>query len=643
MPFRITFWSLVVLIATALYLHSSPVFLDGADVASEGVEITREANADVVIVIDYDVIRASGPGFENRDWSATWINMIEQEIGPVTIATPRSLSQSSLTSARVVILTSSVTSQITNSLLDTLRPWVLSGNLLIVDQPEGRLREVFSANGRAGKRRGQAISFARDLAAPYQQQIQQMPLSTSYIGSTAPREGAQTLLAIDGAPVIYAATIGQGTVVTIDFDLGEQLVALQQGRPNNNYEVRAPSSSDTPKNPRTQDLVLDKKMIGQGTPYADLLERFLVYGVIMRYAPLPMFWAFPGGANGSVILVHEDSELGDGGGWMLDYETNFSAVSTLLTSVDSGLTQEGAEAIHKKGGEIGLLWRLEDSPAELRESVGLGAFKPAARPVDLATQLKTLKEVLPVGYVRSLRTADGWWSPRWSAPFEAMAANDIRVDSSYATASSGFAFGTGLPFQVFNTDGIPLGVRELPIVVPAQPVDGPEFEELLQLSADGHHQALTISIDPALFADFPDAERFERWLAMFDAVQHTDHQMTSITRFDSFQRSRRAGTIKSRLVENAPLPENVRSAQTAPAHQGSVLRINIEAKARNMHLVVPHRIGSKQFLIARQGANRVRGELISADLAAEKTSMIGIELQRLPLDHGFNSIDVYYR
>ncbi len=638
MPFRITFWFVIALIATAYYLHNAPIFLDGTHVSNEGTEITREAGADVVIVIDYDAIRNSGPGFEERDWSATWINMIEQEIGPVTIATPSSLSQSSLSAARIVILTSSVTADVNNTLLETLRPWVLSGNLLVVDQPQGRLREIFSANGRAGKRRGQHVSFARDLEAPYQQQIQQMPLSTSYVGSTAPRDGATTLLAIDGAPVIYAATIGQGTVITVDFNLGEQLVALQQGRPTNKYNVRSEA-----KTPRTEDLVLDKKMIGQPVPFADLLERYFVYGIMMRYAPLPTFWAFPDGANGSVILLHEDTELGDGGGWMLEYEANFNAVSTLLTSVDSGLTSEGADAMNKKGGEVGLLWRLDDSPAELREPVGIGAFKPAAKPVDLESQLKTLKAVLPIGYVRSLRTAGGWWSEQWAAPFEAMASNGIRVDASYAVpTASGFAFGTGLPFLVFNTDGIPLGVRELPVVIPAQPVQGPEFEELLQISADGHHQALTVSIDPALFADFPDAERFERWLAMFESVKNTNHQLTSIARFDAFQRSRRASTIKSRLVDKAPLPENVRSSATAPAHQGSVLRINIEAKSRNMHLVVPHHIGSKKFLTARQAANRVRGELISGDLPAEKTSMIGIELQKLPLDQGFNSIDVFY-
>src|SRR5690606_26774023 len=110
-----------------------------------------------------------------------------------------------------------------------------------------------------------------DLAAPYQQQIQQMPLSTSFIGSTAPRDGATTLLSIDGAPVIYAASIGQGTVVTVDFDLGEQLVALQQGRPNNKFNVRSQGNT-----PRTEDLVLDKSMIGQTVPFADLLERYFV-------------------------------------------------------------------------------------------------------------------------------------------------------------------------------------------------------------------------------------------------------------------------------------------------------------------------------------------------------------------------------
>ncbi|MBA2660867.1 MAG: hypothetical protein H0U74_01115 [Bradymonadaceae bacterium] len=642
LPYRVAFWLTMALIATVMYLQRSPIGLDGDPQSSEGLEITREASADVLVVLDYKAIRASGESFETRDWSAVWINIIEQEVGPVTIATPQSLSQQSLSAARVVILTASVANQINDALLPTLRQWVLDGNLLVVDQPEGRLREAFSANGRAGSRRGQQITFARDLPNPFHAQLQEMPLSTSYVGSTAARNDATTLLAIDGAPAIYAATIGTGTVVTIDFNLGEQLVALQQGKPTARFAVKAAARPES-STPSTEDLVLDERLRGASVPYADLLERFIVYGVLMRYAPLPAFWQFPNGAKGAVILVHEDSQLGDGGGWMLEHETTFGAVSTLLTTVDAGLTSEGAAQINKRGGEVGLLWRLASSPAEVREPVGMGRFKPVARPIDLATQLKALKATLPVDFVRSTRTLDGWWSESWSGPFETMAANGIRIDTSYGLRStSGFAFGTGLPFLAFDSRGMPLGVREMPVIVPAQAIAGPSLEELLRISAEGHHQALTVSMDPALFADFPDAERFEKWLAMFQSVQDAEHVMTSALRFDTYQRNRRAGSIRSRLVERAPLPENARSSATAPNHQGTVLRISAEAKARNMFIVVPQNLGERRFLIARQGAKRVQGELLSTAAVTEPASIVGFELRRIALEQGFNTIDIYY-
>ncbi|MFU8803567.1 MAG: hypothetical protein ACNA8W_07150, partial [Bradymonadaceae bacterium] len=494
-PYRLTLWLIVVLVGGLFYVQHAPLRMDAQPATHDGVEITREAGGDIVIVLDYDAIRTSGATFEERNWSAAWINVIEQEIGPVTIATPTTLSQRTLEGARVIILTSSVADQIDDSLLRTLRQWVLDGNLLLSDQPKGALREAFSADGRAGSRRGQQITFARDLPDPFAVQLQAMPLSTSYIGSTSAREGATTLMSIDGAPAIYAASIGKGTVITFDFDLGEQLVALQQGKPTQGFTVR-PRSRPGESTPRTEDLILDDKLRGASIPYADLLERFLVWGVIARYAGTPGYWYFPDGAKGAVILLHEDSRLGDGGGWMLEHENEHKAFSTLLTSIDAGLTKEGAEAIHRRGGEIGLLWRLSNTPEEVREPVGVRGINPFLRPVDLEPQLDDLRKTLPVGYVRTSRTVDGWWSTRWSDPFRELAHQGIRIDTSYAVAgTSGFAFGTGIPFQVFDDTGMPLGVRELPVIVPSNAIDGPSLEALLEQSSAGHHQVIAIFTD----------------------------------------------------------------------------------------------------------------------------------------------------
>jgi hypothetical protein len=655
--YRALLWALVLIVATALYLDTSPVVLEAEVETAEGIEITREAESDVLIVLDYEAIRNSGDSFEERDFSVAWINLFEQELGPVSIATPQSLSMKVLDASRVVVLSSSVGDQVPPSLLEKLRQHVLDGNTIVVERPKGELRETFSANGRAGERSGQALTFARGMADPYMEQLLAMPLSTQFIGSTAPRKGATTHLSIDGAPAIYAAPIGEGTAITVDFDFGEQMVALQQGKPSSDFRV---DSADKTTTPKTSALIMAPELQRNTVPYADLLERFIVHGVIGTYAPLPAFWMFPGGASGALVAIHEDAELGDGGGWMLDYETERKGVSTLLSTVDSGLTASGAAIIHRKGGEVGLAWNKAGTPHEIDERVGIGEFKPIARPVGIEAQLDELRETLPVNYVKTARITDSWWDQKWAYPFELMAAQDLRIDTSYSPApGAGYAFGTGLPYLVVSREGQPLGIRELPVVYPTGVTDGPELVDLIEQSAQGHHQAITWAVEPKIFADFPDMERFERWLSVFEIAKQHGHIITSALRLDQFMRSRRAGRIQSRIVHDANLPSGKKTnlepaddsdsaadeeALEQPVRETATLfRITVNAKRRGLSLVVPSRLQGQDFQLAKKGVNRVGGELLSGDVETVGASLVGYKFRRIPLDAGFNTIDVYYR
>lgn len=651
--YRALLWVLVVIVATALYLDNSPFVLDNDFERAEGEAITRESGSDVLVVLDYEAIATSGPDFAERDFSVAWINLFEQEVGPVSIATPQSLSMKVLDASRVVVLTSSVADEVPATLLEKLRQHALDGNIIVVERPRGKLRETFSANGRAGVRDGQKLTFARGLADPFEGQLLQMPLSTQYVGSTAPRSGATTHLSIDGAPAIYATPIGDGTAITVDFDFGEQMVALQQGRPDDDYQVAADPRAGVP---RTKALMMDPALATNTVPYADLLERFMVFGVIGAYTPMPSFWPFPGGAQGALIAVHEDAELGDGGGWMLGYETDHQAVSTLLSTVDAGLSASGAAVIERMGGEIGLSWKKAGTPLEIDKRVGIGDFEPLAQPVSLADQLDQLREALPSNYVRTARITDSWWDTEWSRPFELMAAENIRVDTSYSPApGAGYAFGTGFPFLVVDAAGQPLGIRELPIVYPTGVTDGPKLAELIEQSSQGHHEAIPWSVSPTAFADYPDMERFERWLAVFDLAERHGHIITNVARFDRFLRSRRAGRIQSRVVSDAELPRKRRPppaegdeeadavTPSASGEEATLLRITVEAKRRGLSLTVPASLQGRQFRLAKKGVNRIAGELVSGDIETVGADLVGYKFRRIPLDPGFNTIDVYYQ
>jgi hypothetical protein len=648
-PVRATIWMLAIIVAVIVYLDNSPLELDNDVELAEGDEVTREADSDVLIVLDYDAIRDSGDTFSTRDWSAAWINLFEQEIGPTSIATPSSLSAEVLDGSRIVVLTASVADQIPAELQERFRQHALDGNLLVVERPRGELREMFSADGRAGERAGQRITFAKGLSDPYNSQLMSMPLSTQFVGSTSARSGAETLLSIDGAPAIYSVPIGDGRVVTIDFDIGEQLVALQQGRPSNDFTVSAEERTLPPK---TRDLIMSDKLERSAVPYADVLERFIVWGVIGRYTPVASFWQYPGDANGAIVAIHEDAALGDGGGWMLQHESDQKTTSTLFSTVDSGLTAAGAAVIHRMGGEIGIAWKKQGAPNAIGRRIGAWGVNPFVRPLALEAQLDELRETLPTNYVRSGRVADSWWDERWDWPFRIMAAQDLRVDTSYdPSPNSGYAFGTGFPFLALGDNGLPLGIREIPVVYPAHAVKGPDLAELLVSSRDGHHQTIGWSVDPEMFADYPDMERFELWLEVFELARRYGHVITSATRLDSFQRSRRAGRIQSAIVESAQLPSKTELPETDENGEvrskdlgfGTLLRITVESKRRGLSLVIPTELDGRSFYAARAGVNRVAGELVSGDIESDRARMTGYDVRRIPLDQGFNTIDVYYR
>lgn len=639
-PYRLGIWSLLLLFFLLRGAHENPIAVDGELSLAEGLEITRAARSDILVVLDYEAIRQSGSTFRTRDFSVVWINLFEQEIGPVSIATPETLSAAQIEDSRITVLTSSVSGDLPPAILERLRTHVLEGNTLIVERPDGRVRELFSANGRAGVRRGQRFTHAEGLREPFAEELRRSPVFTEYIGSTAPKENSTTLLSIDGAPVVYATPFGEGTTITVEFNLGEHLVSLQQGRPDENFQLRELQNRPLPQ---TALLVADERLLGAPTPYADLLERFLLYGVIMHYAPTPAYWLFPGNHDGAVIFIHEDSRLGDGGGWMLEHETTYGASSTLVTTTDSGLTAEGAERIHRRGGEIGLAWRYPHPSVALYEPYGVGRFLPFRRPIPLEEQLAELRRTLPVNYVRSGRSLDGIWSQNWSEPLAALAEAGIRNDFSYETPGfRGFSFGTGLPFLAVNDQGMPLGIRVFPVISPSNADEGPSLEELLELSQSGHHQLLTIGTHPARFADYPDMEAFEAWLQTFELIQSKNHVIVNALRYDTFQRQRRAGSIRSRYLPRAPLPQAARSSRTAPNHQGRLVRATVEASERGMYLVIPAQIGDAQFLLARGGTERVGSEVVSTAIETEEASIIGFPLRRVPLSQGFNNLEFYY-
>lgn len=623
-PWRITLWSVVAFAVALGILNQSPLPVDVDFPAEEPVELTREAPADVVVVIDWAAIRSSPNTFSKRDFSAAWINTLEQEVGPVTIATPNTLNAKVLDEARIIILTASVAKNVPPAITKTLRDLALAGRLLVVvERPQGELRERFAANGKVGPQRAKKISWLRDVEDPTRQHLTDATVDIEFIGSTTPKEGATTWMSVDGAPVVYSTPVGQGHVVIVDFDFGEFLVATQQGRPQEDFTLKA--------NPPTT-TELATLPAGQRFPIADAVERFLVHGVFSRLMPLPVFWPFPAGAEGVVLGSRTDHVLGNGGAWMLRYEASRKASSTLLSTVDSGFNTEGRDKVEKMGGEVGLLWRMQGTSAAAMESFGIGPLQPFARPVTLEAQVAAF-ESQTGGKPISGATFDQLWSRDWATPLQAFSSQGIRLDLSYTPGpQAGYRFGTGLPFLAMDESGLPLSIREVPIVVPHQRSGGPELVDLLQDSHDFAHQAIAVADVPAAFADFPDIARFEDWVQMFDHAETFAHPIMSAIAFDIFARARRASSVRTRTL-------------TQPRDDGGeslILRVTVEAKRPDLELVLPERVGNRAFSAARQKVNRVGEELVSGELEASNSNYSGVQVRRIKLESGFNTIDAFY-
>jgi hypothetical protein len=117
--------------------------------------------------------------------------------------------------------------------------------------------------------------------------------------------------------------------------------------------------------------------------------------------------------------------------------------------------------------------------------------------------------------------------------------------------------------------------------------------------------------------------------------------------------------MRSRVIEgvDAPKPgfkiptldkkeleeqENQPSPEATSKKRATLLRITIEAKSKGMALTVPARLGTHTYSSARQRSQRLGKEGSSAELEARHVSLIGIDLVLVPLERGFNTIDIYY-
>lgn len=597
-----------------------------------GSTISLSAASDFLIVVDTDAFTANPKSFREMSFSHGWLNTLQQEIGPVSHINAQEFQDIELNAYRCIILTRSVSEQ--DSWVPKIRSFLERGGTVIMEMPGAALRSLGSADGKGGIRDVQNLTYATGLGEEYLEALSGLNLSamTELVGSAGPLENAQTWMTIDGVPVIYSKSFATGHVITVDFDYGMLVTALQQGRPLDDFGIR--NLRDTPRI-ETSDLSFDAS---QMLPHADIFERFLLYGVLDNIMPVVGFWPFFDGMDGALIVSHRENYAGDAALWMPQYEATFKATSTFFASAPLQLTDEGLDRVHLYNTELGL--HVDLLPSELsraREPMGLFVVSPIWRQLNVQEQAASFKDKM--GEKRPLlssQSRDGIWLSHYTRAFGLLSAAGFRADASYRAPydAPGYAFATGMPFMPIDTNGLVFNILEFPVLFPELTTEAhaKTLESFLQKSETAHHQAIGVSFAPASLAETPNAEAFQAWQSAYSNASKHKHWITSILSYFRFSRARFNAELKTRVSDMQMNNKRV-----------SVLRIETLAPESGMTITVPAKLKDKSFAEARRGVQRVREDAVLSDtIQGRQISIFGFDRMIIPISKGFNAIDIIY-
>ena len=614
------------------YLNSHPIQIGSSDEPVYGAPRTTAAESDVLVVIWSDGIEhaAETNDFDNVDWSWAWVDALESSLGPIRVIEPGELDSQALSGARFIVVTHSAAlfPEIDRT-LHLLEQFVAAGGVLVLERPEGGLRSAFSADGRGGMRTPAAISGAAGVSPDVVTALQELPLFSRFVGSTGPVARGETLLSMDGAPVVYRVRRAAGTVVTVDFNLGLAIVSLQQGRPGRGFHVEAKEGEDVPT---TLDLVADPLLSAAEVPYADLLEHFIVFIAIGGSAPLVGAWPYPEGTDGLVVMTHNTEGTAERSLWMADYEANQDATSTFFLGYQSIPTEE--DFLHYEGLRSGFaaLWeRGDESRTGNRRRVGVGGVRPFSRLVNLSDLfINHSSSMESESGVFGVRILDGVWSNEYAEPFQTMAAAGFTYDSTYGMRPADsveppvYQFGTGAAFAVLDRNGLPLSLFELPVAISdlASVEQTERLQQFLRRSQRSHHQVFTVHVGGDVFERTNALDAFDAWQRVVDSAGRRGHSVVSAEEYLRAELTRRSMKLSSRVRRT----EDGRHA----------ISIEVDTGGSDLWLRVPAEVAGMAFREARA----TRDETV---LETREVRVFGLEQVLLRPPEGETQIEAVYR
>lgn len=597
-----------------------------------GVSIELDAASEYLVVVDYSAFPEAPSSFNQIDFSLAWLNTFQQEIGPVSLMQGDHFEAADINRYRCIVLTQSAAKR--EAWAPKIRGFLERGGTVIMEMPSGALRNLASADGKGGLRTPQNLTYALGMHPDQLQALTEINLSnqTQIVGSAGPLEDATTWMTIDGVPVIYSKNYGKGRVITFDFNYGMLMTSLQQGRPLDDFNLRKRQETGAF---HTSDLAQPQPM---ALPVADILERFFIYNVLNDALPVVAFWPFFDAMDGALIVSHPENGLGDPAIWMNQYEASFKASSTLFVSAPLTMSDPGLDAFQETHADIGLTIDAGLVPnTRAKDPIGWFKFSPVWKMLNVEEQLDMLKARLDEHTpVVISQTKDGFWSEDYSHFFRVLSAAGFRADASYIALDNepGYAFSTGFPFMPIDTNGLIFNILEFPVMFPVvqNNEQAENIEKFIVASEKDLHQPISVSFNPASYINEPVTETFVVWQSVYRIATQHKHWITSILSYFRFMRARYTAELKTRVTE-----------MQVGRKKSTVLRIEMLAPENGMSITVPQKIADRAYVEARHGLQRVREDAVLSDsIAGKNITISSIERVLVPLNKGFNAIDIIY-
>ncbi|MFT4702852.1 MAG: hypothetical protein ACI81R_000539 [Bradymonadia bacterium] len=636
-PYRIFFWTAVVLGTVLAILQRYPITLEANDPTLDGQAVSFDGRGDVMIVLDSEAIeQANAAG--RLDRSYVWVDLIRQEIGPVRTLESELFSLSAIEDVRTLVITTSAATGAMEQRVGELEAFVRGGGTLALELPTGALRTAFAADGAGGWRRPNEITAADGIDGPLRDELFAVPLLARFLGSTTPLEGSQTLLAFDGSPVVYARVMGEGEVIIFDFEVAIQISRLQQGVPDESGRVTARRLGDPL---RTSDLAATPALLDATIPYADLLERYIAHGVLGHHAPMFALWPYPKGGRGALISTHESRHLNGRPLWMSIHERGVDArTTTFVEPPPEVIPGETLIDDPEFAGHAALLWVLDPREANLYRRYGAFGLAPLRQSLTLVDQLEQLQDALGErADIRGVRIRDGRWTRDIVEPFRAMEAAELSYSTSYGShpdGPQGILFGTCQPFTPADLNGLPFSLQEVPVCFkdPTGEEDAARFAEALD-SASTYGFALHLLTSSDRFRARPDLPTFDVWRDALREAEQREMWVGGAGELVAFWRKREQSELRIISVE-------VVSRNSEGEPRAVEYTVEAETGGRGLMMMVPGEFDGLTFTAAtRAGQQAVVPGLVDEVLTTELPWLQG-EAHLIPLLPGFTTVGIRY-